>query len=120
MGVVIAIILGVVGIVNHNDTKANAIPTINQQVDNINNTLPELEKVSTELKGYIDTLETTVEKLQIDLTATNTAIDTLETEIYGKVDAEKTAKPATHNVRTDSTKPKGGDGNTFRHRISTL
>lgn len=91
VGVVIAIILGVVGIVNHNDTKANAIPTINQQVDNINNTLPELEKVSTELKDYIDTLETTVEKLQSDLTATNTAIDTLETEVYGKEDAEKTA-----------------------------
>lgn len=91
VGVVIALVLGIVALVNHGDTKANAIPTINQQVDNIKNTLPELEKVSTELKGYIDTLETTVEKLQTDLTATNTAIDTLETEVYGKVDAEKTA-----------------------------
>lgn len=91
VGVVIALVLGIVALVNHGDTKANAIPTINQQVDNIKNTLPEPEKVSTELKGYIDTLETTVEKLQTDLTATNTAIDTLETEVYGKVDAEKTA-----------------------------
>ena len=91
VGVVIALVLGIVALVNHGDTKANAIPTINQQVDNIKNTLPELEKVSTELKGYIDTLETTTEKLQSDLTATNTAIDTLETEVYGKVDAEKTA-----------------------------
>ena len=57
VGVVIALVLGVVVLVNHGDTKANAIPTINQQVDNIKNTLPELEKVSTELKGYIDTLE---------------------------------------------------------------
>ena len=91
VGVVIALVLGIVALVNHGDTKANAIPTINQQVDNIKNTLPELEKVSTELKGYIDTLEATTEKLQSDLTATNTAIDTLETEVYGKVDAEKTA-----------------------------
>ena len=52
VGVVIAIVLGIVALVNHGDTKANAIPTINQQVDNIKNTLPELEKVSTELKGY--------------------------------------------------------------------
>ena len=86
VGVVIALVLGIVALVNHGDTKANAIPTINQQVDNIKNTLPELEKVSTELKGYIDTLESTTEKLQSDLTATNTAIDTLETEVYGKVD----------------------------------
>ena len=91
VGVVVALVLGIVALVNHGDTKANAIPTINQQVDNIKNTLPELEKVSTELKGYIDTLEATTEKLQSDLTATNTAIDTLETEVYGKVDEEKTA-----------------------------
>ena len=35
VGVVIAIVLGIVALVNHGDTKANAIPTINQQVDNI-------------------------------------------------------------------------------------
>lgn len=89
VGIVIAIILGVVALVNPNDTTANTIPTINQQVENINNTLPELEKVSTELKGYIDTLETTVDKLQTDLNATNTAIDALEAEVYSKVDTEK-------------------------------
>ena len=102
---VIALILGVVALVNHGDTKANAIPTINQQVDNIKNTLPELEAVSTELKGYIDTLETTVEKLQTDLTATNTAIDTLETEVYGKVDAEKTA--TLNQLKADKTELEG-------------
>lgn len=91
VGVVIAIIIGVVALVNSSDTKANAIPTINQQVDNIKDTLPELETVSTELKGYIDTLETTLEKLQTDLATTNAAIDTLETEVYGKVDEENTA-----------------------------
>ncbi len=85
VGVVIAIILGVVGLVNPNDTTTNAIPTINQQVENINNTLPELERVSTELNGYIDALETTMEKLQTDLTATNTAIDTLVTEREGRL-----------------------------------
>ena len=46
VGVVIALVLGIVALVNHGDTKANAIPTINQQVDNIKNTLPELEAVS--------------------------------------------------------------------------
>ena len=102
VGVVIAIVLGIVALVNHGDTKANAIPTINQQVDNIKNTLPELEQVSTELKGYIDTLETTTEKLQSDLTATNTAIDTLETEVYGKVDAEKTASSKTISLALSS------------------
>ena len=91
VGVVISLILGVIGLVNSGDTKANAIPTISQQVENIENSIPELESVSTELKDYITGLETTVEKLQTDLATTNTAIDTLETEVYGKVDAEKTA-----------------------------
>ncbi len=91
VGVVIALILGIVALVNHGDTKANAIPTINQQVDNIKNTLPELEKVSTELKGYIDTLETTTEKLQSDLTATNTAIDALEKELGDDIDENEQA-----------------------------
>lgn len=91
VAVVISIILGVVALVNHGNTMTNTIPGIDQQMSHIKNTLPELEAVSTELKGYIDTLETTVEKLQTDLTAVGTTIDTLETEVYGKVDAEKTA-----------------------------
>lgn len=46
VGVVIALVLGIVALVNHGDTKANAIPTINQQVDNIKNTLLMLNPIN--------------------------------------------------------------------------
>lgn len=40
--------------------------------------------------------------------------------LKSKTTETKLKEPATHNVRTDLTKPKGGDGNLFRHRLLSI
>lgn len=101
---IIALITSSVGLIKMFADTDKEIATVSNQVITINDTIPELEAVSTELKGYIENLEQTATKLQGDLADTNTAIDTLETEVYGKVDAEKTA--TLNKLKADKTELK--------------
>ena len=57
------------------------IATLQQQIDAINTTLPQLRETDTELKEYIKSLQTTATNLQEQITATNGDIDKLEAQL---------------------------------------
>jgi len=88
IGVVIAIILGAIALINSWNPMENFITTLKEQ-----------EKVSAEVKGNLDTLETTVEELQTDLNVAIIALDALETEAYGKGDVDTVA--SLNQLKTD-------------------
>ena len=57
------------------------IATLQQQIDAINTTLPQLQETDAELKEYIESLQTTATNLQQQITATNGDIDELEAQL---------------------------------------
>lgn len=85
----LGLIVGSVGLIRNFTTTDNSIATLTEQIENINNSLPQLGTTDTELKNYIATLEQTAQQLQTKLTETNAKLDEVESEIYGKVDSEK-------------------------------
>lgn len=82
-----AIVMGTIGFINSDNSKEASLPTINQQVDSINDTIPDIEAVNTELKKYINKVKKATESLRSDLNETDSNITTLESEIYNKVDS---------------------------------
>lgn len=83
-----AIVMGTIGFINSDNSKEASLPTINQQVDSINDTIPDIEAVNTELKKYINKVKKATESLRSDLNETDSNITTLESEIYNKVDSK--------------------------------
>lgn len=66
------------------------IASLQQQINAINTTLPQLESVDKELKGYITTLQSTVLKLQEQINSTDSKIASLDAELDKAItDAEK-------------------------------
>ena len=77
------------------------IATLQQQIDAINTTLPQLQETDAELKEYIESLQTTATNLQQQITATNGDIDKLEAQlstdkadILAQLESTKTALEA--------------------------
>lgn len=77
------------------------IATLQQQIDAINTTLPQLQETDAELKEYIESLQTTATNLQQQITATNGDIDelvaqlnTAKADILAQLESTKTALEA--------------------------
>ena len=66
---------------NLENAQNSKISTLQQQIDAINTTLPQLRETDTELKEYIKSLQTTATNLQEQITATNGDIDELEAQL---------------------------------------
>lgn len=66
---------------NLENAQNSKISTLQQQIDAINTTLPQLRETDTELKEYIKSLQTTATNLQEQITATNGDIDKLEAQL---------------------------------------
>ena len=66
---------------NLENAQNSKISTLQQQIDAINTTLPQLRETDTELKEYIKSLQTTATNLQQQITATNGDIDELEAQL---------------------------------------
>ena len=70
--------------------EGTTIPTIDEQITNINTSVADLQKTDTELKGYITSLQTTATDLQKQITATNTKIDEVNSALAQSIADAKT------------------------------
>ena len=61
------------------------IATLEEQINAIATTLPQLENTDNELKGYIANLESTSENLQQQAEIINTKIEEVETSLQGEI-----------------------------------
>ena len=65
------------------------IPTISEQISNINTSIADLEAADVELKNYITALQGTAAELQKSIDATNTKIDNVKTALQGEISTAK-------------------------------
>lgn len=65
------------------------IPTINEQVDSINESISQLEAVDKELQGYISALQSTATNLQEQISATNENIEEVEVLLQNEISTTK-------------------------------
>ena len=70
--------------------EGTTIPTIDEQIANINVSIEDLERTDTELKGFITSLQTTAADLQKQITATNTKIDEVNSTLAQSIADAKT------------------------------
>ncbi len=62
-----------------------AIPSIDEQIANINTSIADLEAADVELKNYITALQTTAAELQKSIDATNTKIDEVKVALQSEI-----------------------------------
>ena len=91
VGVVIALIPGVVGLVRFGEAEKETLPSLEAQLNGVESSLSQLETAHGELKIYAEALQETVKTLQTELAASDAAAEALRSEIYGRIDAEKAA-----------------------------
>lgn len=65
--------------------EGETIPTIDEQIRNINTSIGSLQKTDADLKEYIASLQTTAADLQKQITATNTKIDEVNADLVSQI-----------------------------------